>query len=117
ILVRVHSSTETGDILGTLFDDYGIQLSEAMRRISQEGRGLLLYMRHTEKGSIIQKLRALDRVKSEGPGEQRDFGVGAQILRDLGVRKIRLLTKHPKRRIALDGYGLTIVENVQLTND
>jgi 3,4-dihydroxy 2-butanone 4-phosphate synthase/GTP cyclohydrolase II len=117
ILVRVHSSTETGDILGTLFDDYGIQLSEAMRRIAEEGRGVLLYMRHSEKGnSVIQKLKAIQKGQQDEPAEQRDFGVGAQILRDLGIRKIRLLTKHPKRRVALDGYGLEIVENVELTN-
>ncbi|MDH3247139.1 MAG: 3,4-dihydroxy-2-butanone-4-phosphate synthase [Saprospiraceae bacterium] len=117
ILVRVHSSTETGDILGTLFDDYGIQLSEAMRRIAEEGRGVLLYMRHSEKGnSVIQKLKAIQKGQQDEPAEQRDFGVGAQILRDLGIRKIRLLTKNPKRRVALDGYGLEIVENVELTN-
>ncbi len=114
ILVRVHSSTETGDILGTLFDDYGIQLNESMKKINEAGQGVLLYMRHTEKNSLLGKLKILSNGQSESKSEQRDFGVGAQILRDLGVRKIRLLTKHPKRRVALDGYGLEIVENVPL---
>ncbi len=114
VLVRVHSSTETGDILGTLFDDYGIQLNESMKRINEEGKGVLLYMRHTEKNSLLFKLKALSNGGTQEKLEQRDFGVGAQILRDLGISKIRLLTKHPKRRIALDGYGLEIVENVPL---
>ncbi len=113
VLVRVHSSTETGDILGTLFDDYGLQLHQSMKRIKEEGRGLLLYMRHTEGDSLVHKLQALSNGQHDRQ-EQRNFGVGAQILRDLGVRKIRLLTKHPKRRVALDGYGLEIVENVPL---
>ena len=114
VLVRVHSSTETGDILGTLFDDYGIQLNESMKKINEAGQGVLLYMRHTEKKSLLSKLTALGNGRIDPKSEQRDFGVGAQILRDLGIRKIRLLTKHPKRRIALDGYGLEIVENIGL---
>ena len=114
VLVRVHSSTTTGDILGTLFDDYGIQLNESMKKINEAGQGVLLYMRHTEKNSLIGKLHALGNGRDEIKNEQRDFGVGAQILRELKISKIRLLTKHPKRRIALDGYGLEIVENVPL---
>ncbi|NND04865.1 MAG: 3,4-dihydroxy-2-butanone-4-phosphate synthase [Saprospiraceae bacterium] len=114
LLVRVHSTTETGDILGTLFDDYGIQMHEAMKKIKEAGKGVLLYMRHTEGNSIIHKLRHLKEGVAVEKSEQRDFGVGAQILRDLGVRKIRLLTRNPKRRVALDGYGLEIVENVAL---
>ena len=114
VLVRVHSSTATGDILGTLFDDYGIQLNESMKRINEAGQGVLLYMRHTESNSLIGKLNALGNGREDTKNEQRDFGVGAQILRDLGISKIKLLTKHPKRRVALDGYGLEIVENVPL---
>ena len=117
VLVRVHSSSETGDILGTLFDDYGLQISESMRKISQEGKGVLLYMRHSEGDSILHRLRHLQEPVEKTKSEQRDFGVGAQILRDLGLRKIRLLTKHPKRRVALDGYGLEIVENVPLFDE
>jgi 3,4-dihydroxy 2-butanone 4-phosphate synthase/GTP cyclohydrolase II len=117
VLVRVHSSSETGDILGTLFDDYGLQISESMRKIGKEGKGVLLYMRHSEGDSILHRLRQLQNPVEDNKSEQRDFGVGAQILRDLGLRKIRLLTKHPKRRVALDGYGLEIIENVPLFDE
>lgn len=114
MLVRVHSSTETGDILGILFDDYGEQLQSALQLIASEGRGVLLYMRHGEKDqSILDKLIAYK--ESNGPTEtsqQRDYGVGAQILHDLGVRKIRLITNHPRKRIGLLGFGLEIVENL-----
>ena len=115
-LVRVHSQTETGDIIGTLFGQYGAQLQNTLRLIENEGKGVLLYMRHGEKGeSIINKLKELDSNPSNDPlkkEEQRDFGVGAQILRDLNVQKIRLVTNNPKRRIGLIGYGLEIVENI-----
>ncbi len=114
LLVRVHSTTETGDILGTLFDDYGLQMREAMRKINEVGKGVLLYMRHSEGDTIIQKLKSLEKGEEPAKGEQRDFGIGAQILRDLGVSKIRLLTMNPKRRVALDGYGLEIIQNVPL---
>ncbi len=114
VLVRVHSSSETGDILGTLFDDQGIRLQQAMRIIKEHENGVLLYMRHSENNSIIQKLKDLQAKIQPEVTEQRDFGVGAQILRDLGIHKIRLLTNSPKKRVALDGYGLEIIENVQL---
>lgn len=114
VLVRVHSSTESGDILGILLDQSKIQLNEAMELIQQEKSGVLLYMRHSEKNSIIQNLHDLKNKTKPNLGEQRDFGVGAQILRDLGVSKIRLLTNNPRKRVALDGYGLEIVENVHL---
>jgi len=117
-LVRVHSQTETGDILGTLFGEYGTQLQSSLKLIEKEGVGVLLYMRHSEKGdSIISKLKELDDNPTNDPlkkVEQRDFGVGAQILRDLGVEKIKLISNHPKKRIGLIGYGLEIVENVAL---
>jgi 3,4-dihydroxy 2-butanone 4-phosphate synthase/GTP cyclohydrolase II len=112
VLVRVHSSTETGDILGALFNDQEIQIHQAMQAISQAGAGLLLYMRQGDNRSIIHSLLDLEKPPTHKT-EQRDFGVGAQILRDLGVTKIRLLTNNPKRRVAIDGYGLEIVENVQ----
>ncbi len=116
VMVRVHSSTETGDILGMLFDDYGLQLRASMRKISQEESGVLLYMRHSESNSILQKLKTLKEaeVQETMHSDQRNFGIGAQILRDLGISKIRLLTQHPRKRVALDGYGLEIVENVPL---
>lgn len=118
VLVRVHSSTETGDILGSLFEDYGVQLQRSVEMIAKEGKGVLVYMRHAEKSdAILQKLKAYQNgqpsdLKSDMT--QRDYGVGAQILRDVGVCKIRLITNHPKRRIGLIGYGLEIVENVPL---
>ena len=118
VLVRVHSQTETGDILGTLFGEYGTQLQSSLRLIEEEGAGVLLYMRHSEKGdSLISKLKELDSNPTNDPlkkEEQRDFGVGAQILRDLNVKKIKLITNHPRKRIGLIGYGLEIVENVGL---
>ena len=114
VLVRVHSSTETSDILGVLFEEHKIQLHDAMEVIQQQKCGVLLYMRHSEKNSIIQKLKEIKTLDHPVLSEQRDFGVGAQILRDLGISKIRLLTNNPRRRVALDGYGLEIVENVNL---
>lgn len=118
ILTRVHSNTETGDILGILFDGYAEKLHQALYKISEEGKGVLLYIRHGEKGDdIITKLKDIDNNPSNDPvhaNEQRDYGVGAQILRDLGVQKIRLITDHPKKRIGLIGYGLEIVENIEL---
>ena len=117
-LVRVHSSTETGDILGNLFDDYGKQLQDSLQLISEEGKGVLVYMRHGEKGStILDKLKGYASDEPEPVGDsdaQRDFGVGAQILRSLGVEKIRLITNHPRQRVGLLGFGLEIVENVPI---
>lgn len=119
VLTRMHSSTETGDIIGTLFDDYGEQLQASLKLIAQRGQGILVYMRHSEKRSnIIARLRSFEEHGDDTEfikSEQRDYGVGAQILHELGVSKIRLLTKHPKRRIGLVGYGLEIVEHVELT--
>jgi 3,4-dihydroxy 2-butanone 4-phosphate synthase / GTP cyclohydrolase II len=124
VLVRVHSSTETGEILGTLFEEYGVQLQKSVEMIAAEGKGLLLYMRHGEKGdSLVHRLEAYRRQQDAGINvelekksdmTQRDYGVGAQILRDLGITKIRLITNHPRRRVGLIGYGLEIVENISL---
>lgn len=115
-LVRVHSSSETGDVLGMLFDGYAESLKSSLKTIADEGRGTLLYMRHGEKTqSILDKLKSLDTNPNNDPlpsEEQRDFGTGAQILRDLGIQKIRLLSNHPRKRIGLIGYGLEIVETV-----
>lgn len=117
-LVRVHSSTETGDILGMLFEGYADQLQKSLKLISEHGNGILLYMRHGEKGeSMISKLKQLDTNLHNDPiipEEQRDFGIGAQILRDLGVSKIKLISNHSKKRIGLVGYGLEIVEYVEI---
>lgn len=118
VLTKVHSNTETGDILGILFDGYAEKLHSALYKISEEGKGVLLYIRHGEKSNeIIEKLKELDTNPNNNPSastEQRDFGVGAQILRDLGVQKIKLMTSHPRKRVGLIGYGLEIVENVEM---
>ncbi len=112
VLVRVHSISSTGDVLGVLFDEHAVSLQEAMAYISERGAGVLLCMRHSLPDTLME---TLDRYATGGiaeSAEQRDFGVGAQILRDLGVRQIRLLTNSPRKRVALTGYGLEIVENV-----
>ena len=119
VLVRVHSSSETGDVIGSLFQGYGVQLQKAMEKIAANGKGLLLYMRHDEKtDDIIKRLKSFESEQTEPAtsqeAAQRDFGVGAQILRDLGISKLRLITNSPKRRVGLIGYGLEIVENVEL---
>lgn len=116
--VRVHSTSETGDIVGYMLEDYGTQLEKALEFIAEEGKGVLLCMRHSEKNDIV--LNYLRSMEQENEAEvhadmsQRDFGIGAQILRDLGVGKIRLITNHPRRRVGLVGYGLEIVENIEL---
>ncbi|MGB4958251.1 MAG: 3,4-dihydroxy-2-butanone-4-phosphate synthase [Saprospiraceae bacterium] len=115
-LVRVHSSTETGDILGILFDGYAEQLAQSLKIISAEKKGVLLFMRHSEKTeSILDKLKSIDTNPYNNPPtseEQRDFGTGAQILRELGISKLKLISNHKRKRIGLIGYGLEIVENV-----
>ena len=119
VLVRVHSTTETGDILGVLFEGHGAQLEKCLQMIGAEGKGLLLCMRHGEKGNaILQRLKQY-KERSEpsaslADAEQRDFGVGAQIIRDLGISKLRLISNTPRKRIGLLGYGLEIVENIHV---
>ncbi len=117
-LVRVHSNSETGDILGILFENYAEKLNKTMKMIADNGKGILLYMRHGEKGnSIIHKLREIDTNSHNDPlpsDLQRDFGVGAQILRDMGVKDIRLISSNAKKRVGLKGYGLSIVDSVSL---
>jgi 3,4-dihydroxy 2-butanone 4-phosphate synthase / GTP cyclohydrolase II len=124
VLVRVHSSSETGDILGTLLEDYGSNVNQALRTIEAAGKGAFVYLRQNDKGSsMLAKLTQYKQMMEEGtlerfdlqsPMGKKDFGVGAQILRDLDICKIRLLTNHPRRRMGLIGYGLEIVENVDL---
>lgn len=124
VLTRVHSSCATGDVLGSLRCDCGEQLHAAMEMIERNGSGVLLYMQQEGRGiGLLNKLKAYklqedgrDTVEANldlGFGmDQRDYGVGAQILRDLGISRLRLITNNPKKRVALKGYGLEIVENV-----
>ncbi len=126
VLVRVHSSCFTGDILGSLRCDCGDQLTLALQMVEAEGKGLILYMNQEGRGiGLINKLRAY-KLQEEGadtmdanlqlglPADARDYGVGAQILRHLGVSKLRLMSNNPKKRVGLTGYGLEIVETVPL---
>ncbi|MBL0743763.1 bifunctional 3,4-dihydroxy-2-butanone-4-phosphate synthase/GTP cyclohydrolase II [Chryseolinea lacunae] len=124
VLVRVHSSCVTGDIFGSCRCDCGPQLHKAMEMVSQEGKGVVLYMKQEGRGiGLLNKLRAyklqeqgLDTVEANlqlgFDMDERDYGVGAQIIRNLGITKIRLITNNPKKRVGLMGYGLEIVENV-----
>lgn len=124
VMVRVHSSCFTGDILGSLRCDCGEQLHQAMEMIEKEGKGVILYMNQEGRGiGLLNKLKAY-RLQEEGMDtveanlhlgfqtDQRDYGVGAQILRYLGVTKLRLLTNNPRKRVGLIGYGLEIVDNI-----
>ncbi len=118
VLVRVHSSSASGDILGILFDDHAGQVQRSLDLISKEGKGLLLVMCHGEKGQdLISRLKEYQSEEKPVPAksnsmDQRDYGVGAQILRDQNISKIRLITNNPKRRVGLMGYGLEVVEVV-----
>ncbi len=126
VLVRVHSQCVTGDIFGSMRCDCGDQLARALRQVEAEGRGVVLYMKQEGRGiGLLNKLRAyrlqeegLDTVEAnEALGfkmDHRDYGIGCQILRDLGVRKLRLMTNNPTKRIGLAGYGLEIVERVPI---
>jgi 3,4-dihydroxy 2-butanone 4-phosphate synthase/GTP cyclohydrolase II len=126
VLVRVHSSCFTGDILDSLRCDCGQQLTHALQQIEKEGQGCVLYMNQEGRGiGLVHKLKAY-KLQEEGydtveaniklgfQADQRDYGIGAQILRDLGIRKMRLLSNNPKKRTGLMGYGLEIVETVPI---
>jgi 3,4-dihydroxy 2-butanone 4-phosphate synthase / GTP cyclohydrolase II len=129
VLVRVHSSCFTGDILGSLRCDCGDQLHNAMKMVEDEGTGVILYMNQEGRGiGLLNKLKAY-RLQEQGMDtveanlhlgfqmDQRDYGVGAQILRHLGITKLKLITNNPKKRVGLIGYGLEIVENVPIRVD
>ncbi|MCB0700131.1 MAG: bifunctional 3,4-dihydroxy-2-butanone-4-phosphate synthase/GTP cyclohydrolase II [Chitinophagales bacterium] len=126
VMVRVHSSCFTGDILHSLRCDCGDQLQSAMEMVEREGKGVVLYMNQEGRGiGLLNKLKAY-KLQEEGKdtveanlalgfkNDQRDYGVGAQILRHLGVSKIKLMTNNPRKRAGLAGYGLEIVDNVPI---
>ena len=126
VLVRVHSSCVTGDIFGSCRCDCGPQLEKAMELIEKEGKGVIVYMNQEGRGiGLLNKLKAY-KLQEEGKdtveanlelgfkADERDYGIGAQILRDLGVSKMRLMTNNPVKRVGLVGYGLEIVENISI---
>lgn len=126
IMVRVHSSCFTGDILGSLRCDCGEQLQKAMKMVQAEGKGAILYMNQEGRGiGLLNKLKAY-RLQEQGMDtveanlhlgfqmDQRDYGLGAQMLRHLGINKLRLITNNPKKRVGLVGYGLEIVDNIPI---
>jgi 3,4-dihydroxy 2-butanone 4-phosphate synthase/GTP cyclohydrolase II len=127
VLVRVHSECMTGDIFGSQRCDCGDQLHKAMDMINEEGSGVILYLRQEGRGiGLVNKLKAYDLQQSQGldtveanrrlgfRDDLREYGLGAQMLVDVGVRKMRLLTNNPKKMIGLEGYGLTVEEQIQI---
>jgi 3,4-dihydroxy 2-butanone 4-phosphate synthase/GTP cyclohydrolase II len=127
VMVRVHSECMTGDIFGSLRCDCGDQLHKAMSMIEKEGVGVILYLRQEGRGiGLVNKLKAYELQREQGldtveanrrlgfKADMRDYGLGAQMLVNLGVRKMRLLTNNPKKMIGLEGYGLTIVEQIPI---
>ena len=126
VLVRVHSSCMTGDIFGSMRCDCGEQLHKAMRLIEQEGKGVVLYLNQEGRGiGLMDKIHAY-KLQEEGmdtveanlklchQADERDYGVGAQILRQIGVTKMRLVTNNPVKRVGLEAYGLEVVENIPI---
>ena len=126
IMVRVHSSCFTGDILGSLRCDCGEQLHKSMEMVEAEGKGVILYMNQEGRGiGLVNKLKAY-RLQEQGmdtveanlhlgfPMDKRDYGIGAQILRYLGITKLRLISNNPRKRAGLSGYGLEIVETIPI---
>jgi 3,4-dihydroxy 2-butanone 4-phosphate synthase/GTP cyclohydrolase II len=126
VLVRVHSSCMTGDIFGSCRCDCGPQLHKAMEMIEKAGKGAIIYLNQEGRGiGLVNKLKAY-KLQEEGfdtveanlllgfKGDQRDYGIGAQIIRDLGIKKMKLMSNNPTKRTGLLGYGIEIVENVSL---
>lgn len=126
VMVRVHSSCFTGDILGSLRCDCGEQLHKAMQMVEKEGKGAILYMNQEGRGiGLLNKLKAY-KLQEQGMDtveanlhlgfqmDQRDYGIGAQILRHIGITKLKLITNNPKKRVGLLGYGLEIVDNIPI---
>jgi 3,4-dihydroxy 2-butanone 4-phosphate synthase / GTP cyclohydrolase II len=130
-LVRMHSCCVTGDALGSNLCDCGEQLQAAMAMIAAEGRGVIVYIQsHEGRGiGVLHKLKAYELQQEQGldtieanhalglPADSRDYGIGAQVLQDLGLRQLRLLTNNPRKRVGLDGYGLNVVEQVPIVAD
>ena len=126
VMVRVHSSCATGDILGSLRCDCGEQLHKSMQMIEKEGKGVLVYIQQEGRGIGLMNKIAAYKLQEEGydtveanvhlgfKPDERDYGCGAQILRKLGVQKMRLLTNNPVKRVGLEAYGLEIVENIPI---
>lgn len=123
VLVRVHSWSETGGILGTLLSDYGSQIADSLKSIAEAGKGAFVYLRQGDKANLLAKLKNYKQLSEEGNLDRfelhtnmgkKDFGIGAQILRELQISKIRLLTNNPKPRTGFIGYGLEIVENLHI---
>ena len=127
VLVRVHSECMTGDIFGSMRCDCGNQLHQAMGMIAEEGCGVIVYLRQEGRGiGLVNKLKAYELQQKKGmdtveanlhlgfKDDMRDYGIGAQMLRDIGVRKMRLLTNNPKKMVGLEGYGLSIVEQIPI---
>ena len=124
ILTRVHSSTNTMDILGALLHGYGVQLTRTLEMITKEGKGILIYLRQKDNDDpVLASLAAIKKMQETGEKQkifpsrtqttqQRDLGIGAQILNELGISKLRLLTNNPRKRVGLIGYGLEVVENI-----
>ena len=126
VLVRVHSSCATGDILGSQRCDCGEQLHKAMQMIEKEGKGVLIYMQQEGRGIGLMNKIAAYKLQDEGLDtveanihlgfrpDERDYGCGAQMLRHLGIHKMRLITNNPTKRVGLEAYGLEITENVPI---